>query len=287
MENINVISESINQILNQIISSIDNKIYPLLDDIIFIKQNITEDLYINKMLGEGQNKGILLIVNTIFVGILIYYAIDILIKTNIYENKNYIFKIIFRIFISIILVNNSLFICNIIIEFFSNIGLAIRNIGEQIFNKNICFTELINKINSVIYISEIENNIFSLEGILKSLTSISLINLMFSYSLRYIIIKVLIIISPFAFMGIAIEQFSWIYKKWIKTLVSAMSIQILVSIILLIIYSIDFNEDIFSKIIYIGGIYGLINANKFINEFIGGINMDVNTGIYNMRRGNK
>lgn len=287
MENINVLSESLNQILNQIISSIDNKIYPLLDDIIFINKNITEDTYINRILGEGQNKGILLIVNTLFIAILIYYVIDILIKASIYENKNYVFKIIFRVIFSIILVNNSLFICNVIIELFSNICLAIRNIGENIFNKNVCFTELINKINNLIYIAETENNIFSIEGILKSLTSISLINLMFSYSLRYVIIKILIIISPFALMGIALEQFQWFCRRWINILISAMCIQILVSIILLIIYTIDFNSDIFSKIIYIGGIYAIINANRFINEFIGGISMEVSNSISNLRRGSR
>ena len=287
MENINILSESLNQILNQIISSIDNKIYPLLDDIIFINKNITEDTYINRILGEGQNKGILLIVNTLFIAILIFYAIDIFIKTNIYENKNYFFKIFFRIIIAIILVNNSLFICNIIIEIFANISLAIRNIGENIFSKNVCFTELINKINNYIYIGEIDNNIFSIEGILKSLTSISLINLMFSYSLRYVLIKVLIIISPFAFMGVALEPFQWFCKRWINILVSAMCIQTLVSIILLIIYTIDFNSDIFSKIIYIGGLYAIINSNRFINEFIGGISMEVSSGIFNLRRGIK
>lgn len=287
MENVNILSESLNQILNQIISSIDNKIYPLLDDIIFINKNITEDIYINKILGEGQNRGILLIVNTLFIMILIYYVIDILIKTNIYENRNYVFKIVFRITLAIILVNNSLFICNVIIDIFSNICLAIRNIGENIFDKNVCFTELINKINNLIYISEIDNNIFSIEGILKSLTSISLINLMFSYSLRYVIIKILIIISPFAFMGVALEPFQWFCKRWVNILISAMCIQILVSIILLIIYTIDFNSDIFSKIIYIGGLYAIINANKFINEFIGGISMEVSNSILNLRSGSR
>lgn len=284
MENVNIISESINQILNQIIASIDNKIYPLLDDIIFINENITDDVYINKILGEGQNRGILLIANTLFIGILLYYVIDILVKINIYENRNYIFKILFRVFLSAVLLNNSLFICSSIINIFSNIGLAIRNIGENIFNQNICFTELVNKINTVIYVAETESSIFSLDGILKSLTSISLINLMFSYALRYVVVKILIIISPFAFMGIALEPFSWITKKWIKIMISTMCIQILVSIILLIIYSIDFNSNIFSKIIYIGGIYGLINANRLINEYMGGINMDVNSGILNLRR---
>ena len=48
-------------------------------------------------------------------------------------------------------------------------------------------------------------------------------------------------------------------------------IQIIVSIILLILFSIDYNSnDLMTKFMYIGGIYCLLKANSFVREFMMG-----------------
>ena len=54
-------------------------------------------------------------------------------------------------------------------------------------------------------------------------------------------------------------------------------IQIIVSLILLILFSIDYNaKDLMVKFIYVGGIYALIRANSFVREFMMGAGISTN-----------
>ena len=79
-----------------------------------------------------------------------------------------------------IAMNFSFFIIELIIDLNSNVSLAIRYLGEKLFNKNICFSELITTINTNIAIDTNALNIFSLDGLIKGTLSISLLNLVFS-----------------------------------------------------------------------------------------------------------
>ena len=115
---------------------------------------------------------------------------------------------------------------------------------------------------------------------MKSFVSVGLLNLAISYSIRYVLIKVFIIFSPFAFISLLNQNTSWIFKSWFKLFVSLLSLQILVSLIMLISFTIKFNNsDMFSKFIYMGSIYALIRANSFIKDFMGGLSTDVNINI--------
>ena len=77
---------------------------------------------------------------------------------------------------------------------------------------------------------------------------------------------------------------SWFFKTWFKTFLSLLLLQSFVSIILIIIFSLDFNnKNLFSKFLYIGGIYALSKANLYIKELIGGISTDLNTNFYNFK----
>ena len=145
--------------------------------------------------------------------------------------------------------NFSYFLLEKFLDLFYDISLSIQNIGESIFQKNISFSTLINTINSTIYIGG---------------TS------------RYIMIKVFVLISPFAILSLCLDNTSWFFKAWIKNLFSLLLIQIIVSLILVILFSVNTsNNDLFSKFIYIGGIYALIKANSFVREFIGGISTNI------------
>ena len=89
-------------------------------------------------------------------------------------------------------------------------------------------------------------------------------------------IKVFVLISPFAILSLCLDNTSWFLKACIKNLFSLLLIQIIVSLILVILFSVNTsNNDLFSKFIYIGGIYALIKANSFVREFIGGISTNI------------
>ena len=148
------------------------------------------------------------------------------------------------------------------------------------FNKEICFSELINIINTNVAVDTNSLNIFSVDGLIKSTLSLSLLSLVFSYSLRYIMIKVFVLLAPFAFISLSLDSTSWFFKSWLKNLFSLLFIQIIVSLVLLILFSLDYSAtNLFNKFVYVGGIYALIRANTFVRQFIGGISTNVSQSV--------
>ena len=82
-----------------------------------------------------------------------------------------------------------------------------------------------------------------MDGIIKSFISIELINLIFTYSIRYILVKIFIIVSPFAFLSLISNSTSWFFKSWLRAFISLLFIQSFVGIILLIVFSINIKTN--------------------------------------------
>lgn len=278
MENSNLITsiiETINSIFETLFSSIDTTIYSVLDELTFIDKNILNNSIFQKIFGSTGNNGLLVIANSLLVGFSLYYAIRLIYSYYMNLQIERPYQFIFKLLIFGIVMNCSYFICNQFIQINSFISDAIRTVGSNIFGHDISFSELINKLN-YLSIKEKEFNIFSFDGLIKSFISISLFNLIFSYSLRYIMVKVFILITPFAILSLINESTSWFFKTWLKTVLSLLFQQSLVAIILLIIFSFNFSSNnIISQLMCIGGIYALVRANSYIRSLIGGISTDV------------
>lgn len=270
-----IILDTINTIFENIFSSIDNNLYSVLDEITFINSSILQDSNFNSIFGTSASNGVLLISNSFLLAFLLYYAIRYLLAHLTFSQAELPFRFLIKLVLCGIFMNFSFSVIELFLDLNNNISIAIRSLGENLFNKSICFSELINTINSKIAINTNSIDIFSLDGIIKSTLSVSLLSLVFSYSLRYVFIKVFILLAPFAFLSLSLQNTSWFFKAWIRNFFSLLFLQIIVSLILLILFSIDFSSNLLSKFIYVGGIYALIRANYFIKEFIGGISTHV------------
>lgn len=280
-----IIIDTINTILGNLFSSIDNNLYNLLDDITFINSSILQDKNFENIFGTSTSNGILLIANSLLLGIILYFSIRYLLSHFTYTKIENPHSFLIKLIICGICMNFSYFLLSQFLDIFSNISLAIRNLGENLFNKNICFSELILDINNNISINTSSIDIFSLDGLIKGIISTSLLNLVFSYSLRYVLIKVFVLITPFAILSNSLYSTSWFFKSWFRNLFSLLFIQIIVSIILLILFSIDYSSsNLFSKFIYIGGLYALIKANSFVREFLGGVSTDFSQNVGNFSK---
>ncbi len=270
-----IIIDTINTILGKLFSSIDNNLYTILDKITFIDSNILHDKNFEKILGTSTSNGILLIANSLLLGILLYFSIKYLLSHFTYTNMEKPYSFLLKLIICGICMNFSYFLVGQFIDIISNISIAIRELGENLFDKKICFSQLILDINNNISINTSSVDVFSLDGLIKSIISISLLNLIFSYSFRYILIKVFIVLTPFAILSNSIHSTSWFFKSWLRNLFSLLFIQVIVSIILVILFSINYSSNnLLYKFIYIGGLYCLIKANSFVKEFIGGISTE-------------
>lgn len=276
---VDTITQTINNLFSNLFSSIDNSLYSVLDDLLFINVDILDNKYLNMIFGSSSS-GLILICNSLLIGFCLYYSCKLLLSHLTFTQVQSPSQFVFKLFLCSIAMNFSNFIVENIIVVFSNLSLSIREVGEIVFNKNICLSTFIQEFNSSIYFEDSTINMFTLNGLIKGFISIGFLNLSISYSLRYILIKVFILLSPFAFVSLINPSSSWIFKSWLKLFLSLLILQILVPVILLVAFSIDSNSsDMFSKIIYIGSIYSLIKANSFVKDFMGGLSTDISLGI--------
>lgn len=281
----NSILEIINNIFGNIFSSVDNSIYELLDKITFINSSIIENNSFSKLFGTKSTEGILLICNALILGIIIFYATNYLFSHLTYSKIQTPSQFIFKCVIFIGIMNESLWICSQIINIISLVSSSIQYIGMQILREEISFMNFIEKINDTIYTSSFILSITSFEGIIKSVTSIGFITLIFSYALRYIMIQVFVLLSPFAFLCLINDRTEWIFKSWIKAFISLLLEQVLIAIILLLAFSIEFtSNDTLSQIIYIGIIYALMKANTYMYMLFGGITTSITNNIGMLNR---
>ncbi len=277
------IIETINTILGNLFSSIDNNVYSILDDITFVSSDIIYDSYFKKILGTSASNGILLISNSLLFGFLLYYSIKYLLAHFTYKPTENPMQFILKAVIFGICINYSYFLIGEFLDLVSNVTLAIRGIGEDLFNKNICFAELILEINNTISVNTSSLDIFSLDGLIKASLTTSLLNLVFTYSFRYVMIKIFILLTPFAILSLILDSTSWFFKSWLRNLFSLLFIQIIVAIVLLILFSMDYSSNnLMVKFIYIGAFYALIKSNSFVRDFIGGVSTTFTQNVENL-----
>ena len=278
------IIQTINTIFGNLFSSIDNNIYSVLDEITFVDTDILKTTHFENMFGSSIDSGFLLIANALIIGFVLYYAIKLILSNFFICQVQPPYQFLLKIIILAIFMNSSFFICEQIINIISLMSSSIRGLGEELFGVNVCFSSLVEKLNTVIYLENSNLNIFSIDGIIKSFISFGFFNLIFSYSVRYIMLKVFILISPFAILSYSTSPN--FLKAWVKCFLSLLLVQILVSIVLLILFAIDFNSsNLFSKFIFVGAIFSLIKANSYVRDIMGGISTDIQTdmtGLKNM-----
>lgn len=279
---VNIVSsllDSINNIFSSLISSINSNIYTILDDMLFIDGNIMTKSKLGAILGTSPTTGIIYICNSLVYGFILYYALSLLLSHLTFSQVQRPSSFIFKLLLCVIALNSCWVICYSAIFVNSCITSLILRVGKNLFETPVSFTVLLEKLNSTLYVDE-TFNLFTFDGIVKSFISIGFVNLAISYSLRYVMIRVFILICPFAILSLSIDKFSWIFKAWCKTFLSLLFLQILVALILLITFSLEYNaNDIFSQLTYIGSIYALIKANSFLKEFMGGLTTDINFGM--------
>ena len=274
------IIDTINNIFDTLFQSIDSNLYSVLDSLAFIDNSIMDSKNFINIFGTSTTNGILLIANSFLLAILLYFSIRYLLSHFTYSRIDKPQSFLIKLILCGLCMNFSYFLLDDFLSIFSYITSAICDLGSHLFGKTISFSELISVINSNISPENNEFNIFSLDGLIKSIMSVSLLNLVFSYSLRYVMIQVFIFLAPFAILSASLSSTSWFFTPWLENLFSLLFIQIIIAIILLILFSMDYSSsDLLVKIIYIGGVYALIKANSFVREFIGGVSTVVSQSV--------
>ena len=282
--NSNNIITTITNIFKSMFSSIDNSIYTALDNISFIDKSIINSPYLQNILGTSASSNLLLIANSFIIGFIIYFAIKYLLSSLSIGNLVNPYKFLIKLIIVTIFMNSSFFICEQIINFNFFISSSIREIGQSLLGTEIKFSNLIDISNSLLSIEENAETIFSIDGIIKTITSIGFLNIIFIFSVRYILIKVLVLLSPFAILCTSIDSTFPLFKSWLKSFISLLLIELFSSLILIVMFSIQYSpSNIVSKLLFVGAIFSLMKVNNYVRDIIGGISLDVQSSMYAFR----
>ncbi len=282
---IDSINASINSLYSSLVNSFSSDTFEILDNITFINSDIINNKYFKSFL-DDKSESILYIVNSLLIAFLIYYAISFLFSHffgNTVENP---LQFLIKFTICAICINFSYFICEQIINIFEIITNAIREYAFSIFSIDISFSYLSKQLDKL-YLKEVLSGsalFFSFNGILQLFITFGFFNLLFTYSYRYIVIKLLILLSPFFILSSCLNSTKWIFKMWLKNFISMLSIQIIISLLLTIIISLKYSfDDSTIKILYIGALYTLMKASSLVKDFSSGFTTDISANISSIK----
>ncbi len=276
-----VVLDTINSLCESLFSSINKSIFPELDKLIFLDEDLTNSTYMERIIGTDFNTGLLVLAEFFLSAFVLYYAIRRF--TSYYSGQSIesASKFFIKAIVIGIFVFSSFSICSSILSATSEITTFVCSLGKNIFKQEISFSNLIDKLNTSS--SNEKFNLFSFNGILTSMISISSFSLILSFSIRYILTKVLILFSPFAFLCLINKPTSSLFKCWIKSFFSLLLIQIMMSFILLLSFAIikENSSNIFNQILLIGSSLALMKSSQFVREFLNntGISTDFSSGI--------
>lgn len=275
-----IILDTINNLFTNLFSSISNNIYSTLDSLTFLNVKILNNSHIKELLNSESTINLILIVNSLTIGFLIFYCFKLLFSYFIYSKTQNPFQFILKLIIFSICINNSYFICENIIYLNSTLSSSLLYCGENILNTKISFDTLITQINSNISLDVSNFNSFSFDGLLESFITFGFVNLAFTFSFRYILVQVFILISPIAFLSLISNTTNWLFKSWIRNFLSLLLIESFIIIILIIVLSININSNsLLTKLLYVSSIYTLLQSNKILQQLLGSISYSFTTNI--------
>lgn len=278
-----ILNNAISTLIDKLLVSVDNNVFSILDELVFIDKSILTDKYFISFFTKSFS--IVSLSKALLFGVLIYYAVSYLFSLLTCCNSQKPLQFLTKFFFSAILIHFSSSICEYIIDLFDLITNILRELGVILFSLQLSFSLIYERI-STMFLSDLSNmpSFFSFDGILRALISFGFVNLLFTYSVRFIFVKILILMSPFAFLSVALDQTKWIFKIWLKNFIGQLCAQLFICIILLIMFSFHNNFNLtITKLLYVASLMCLIKASSFVKDFTSGFTSDVSTGLSNIK----
>lgn len=280
-EIINLIFSVINNMFSTLFSSIDNSLYSLLDETVFIN---SKNIFTKKfnLLFTSDKFNLLILANILITGIVLYRIGKIIISIYTSSETQLPYLYIIKTIIYGILINNSSYICEQIVNINYIFTEYLSELGKYLFNIDMNFISLYNSVNTII--SEANTfELFSLDGIIHCITSFGFISLLITFILRFILIKLLILSSPFAFLCLIEDNLKQYFYNWLKYFIILLLTQNIVVLVLYIPNILDNSNETYFKILIIGVIYTLYQINIYIKELLGGFNLNNSFNIGNIK----
>ncbi len=262
--NVNDIINSLNLISEKLFKSVEGEVYTTLDKIVNISPNILKSEPLKNIFFENKINGFILIANSLIMFYITYYMFTQLASLYNGNKAENIYVFIMKLIVISILVNNSYFICEIILNINNELTYSIETYGEDISGQSITFSNLKEKILSIK--DFMKNDLFSLDGLIKGVISFGAITILINFSIRYVTIILLLIIFPLSLITLISSVSSGIFKSYFKILVITLLTQVIVKLVILIPLMYKDVDSVMYKIILVGTIYIIYRINTFVKE---------------------
>lgn len=263
------ILNSINIIAEKIFKSVEGEVFEKLDNLLILDTKILKQEPLKTLFIDAKDEGLIVLSTAFIIFFFIYYILVRLISMYNGEDTENIFKYILRIIICVICSICSPFICEQILLLNGMLTDVIASVGQTLVKEEICFEALREVVINLD--SYMQSDALSIDGIIKGVISFGATAILISFSIRYVTVIFLIMVSPLAIMFISSSATYGIFKSWIKMLLTNLFVQNIVVIILMFPLVIKgANSDMF-KIVLLGSIYLLYKINNFTKDFLGNI----------------
>ena len=113
---IEVVKETINTLCNSLFDSVNNTVFPLLDDIVFINGDIVNSKSMQNLFGNSISEGILILANSLIFAFILYYSIRLILSHFTENSVDPPYKFFIKAVIIVILMNSSLSLCSFLID---------------------------------------------------------------------------------------------------------------------------------------------------------------------------
>jgi hypothetical protein len=258
------ILNSLNIISEKLFKSVEGQVYEVLDKIVIIGPEILTSQPLKNIFFENKINGIIIISNALLLFYFIYYIFTQLISLYNGDRAENIYIFILKMIFVTVMVNNSYFLCEQILDITQGLTEGISIFTDDLAKQEVTFKNLKENILSIKDFAKSE--LLSLDGLIKGVISFGAVSILLNFSIRYVTLIFLFIISPFAFVTLGSNITSGIFKSWFKILIVSLLTQIVVKLVLLIPIMYKDVDNIMYKIILVGSIYILYRINNFTKE---------------------
>lgn len=278
-----MVSDSLSSLINNLLSSVDNNVFSVLDELVFLDASAISDKYFVYFFSKPFS--LIALCKALLLAFLIYYIVAYFFSLFTCSNFQKPLSFIVKIFFSALLVNWSIEICEYILDFFFLLTNILKELGFSVFSVQMSFSLLYKEFSNIFFNSTyLPFQLFSFDGVLKSFLSFGFVNLLFTYSVRFIFVKILVLISPFACLSLALDQSTWIFKIWLKNLIGQLFTQLFICIVLLIMFSFSYlSNPIIIKLLYVASVVCLIRLSSFVKDFTSGFTSDVSSSLSSIK----
>lgn len=257
------IINNINSILGKLYSSIINDGFELLDKITGLNSKMlnTNTLKLFKDNIDSINA----IVMCLFIGLFIFFILKYIISlySDVYILS--IYSLIIRTIIVAIICTNSIYICSTILDIHYELYQGTKKCLEEISKENIQYIFLKEDIKTLEDFFKSTNKI-GLKGIKDSILCTYIILLIVSFSCRYIVVILCIILSPFFLMFLISNKTIKYALLWFKTFIIALFLETVNIIIIFIPITSNKDKELY-PVILLGSMFIMYKVNKKIGDF--------------------